>query len=57
MNKVQGTIEGTPRDWLRIFLLDRKIQHVSAGSLKFYQQMLEIFVDWCDQEGLTSILQ
>ena len=57
MNKVQETIEGTPRDWLRIFLLDRKIRHVSAGSLKFYQQKLEIFVDWCYQEGLTGILQ
>ncbi len=56
MNKVQGTVEGTPRDWLKIFLLDRKIRHVSAGPLKFYQQKLEIFVDWDDQEGLTSIL-
>ena len=57
MNKVQGTVEGTPRDWLRIFLLDQKIRHVFAGSLKFYQQKLEIFVIWRDQEGLTSILQ
>ena len=58
MNKVQGTIvEDDIKDRLKAFMFDRKIRHVSSGSIRFYQQKLEPFVSWCDQRGLNGVLQ
>ena len=46
-NLTQGTIlassssDANLPDWIGAFLLDRKAQHVSPGTLKFYQKKHE----------------
>lgn len=60
MSFVRGIIadseEGDIEKWLDAFLLERRIRHVTQGSLRWYTQKLTPFVDWCQQEGLTSLL-
>ncbi len=34
------------RDWIGAFLLDRKAQHVSPGTLKFYQKKCKLFTSF-----------
>ncbi|MGB3714737.1 MAG: tyrosine-type recombinase/integrase [Candidatus Promineifilaceae bacterium] len=39
------------------FILDRKIRGLSPGSIRFYNQKLTPFLEWCQSQGLESITQ
>jgi integrase/recombinase XerD len=43
--------------WIEAFLIDRKAQRLAAGSIRFYQQKLKLFTDYCDSRSLTHIDQ
>jgi integrase/recombinase XerD len=43
--------------WVESFLVDRKVQGLAPGSLRFYRQKLKLFTDYCDNQVLTQIDQ
>lgn len=43
--------------WIEAFLIDRKAQNLTPGSVVFYQQKLKIFSDYCEAQALTQIDQ
>jgi len=44
-------------DWIKAFLLDRKAQNVSRGTLGFYQCKLNMFSGFCESKGVRNISQ
>jgi len=44
-------------DFFDAFILDRKIRGLSPGSIRFYNQKLTPFEQWCKNQGLESITQ
>ena len=62
ITKVQGTILKDSQDthlltWVGAFLVDRKAQQMSPGTLEFYQKKLKLFTDYCDSQFLTQITE
>ncbi len=61
MSKVQRIISYSDdediQNWLEVFILDRRIRQVTPGPIRFYKQKLGSFVDWCQKEGKTSVLE
>jgi len=58
----QGTIKIFDQDahlltWLNAFMVDRKAQNMSAGTLDFYQKKLKYFAEFCDGQAITLITQ
>jgi site-specific recombinase XerD len=58
----QGTTTNFAQDthlltWIDAFLIDRKAQNVSKGTLYFYVKKLELFTRFCDGQGITQITQ
>ena len=58
----QGTISKTLVDdylstWLEAFLIDRKAQGVSEGTLHFYHVKFKSFISYCDSNYLTQVQQ
>ena len=57
----QGTIEDSQDvhllTWLNAFLIDRKAQNMSAGTLDFYQKKLKYFADICEGQAVSFITQ
>jgi len=45
------------KTWLKAFLIDRKAQGVSEGTLHFYEVKFKSFTRYCDEHYLTNILQ
>lgn len=43
--------------WAEAFLVDRKAQNFSAGTLYFYQKKLKLFLDYCDAQAISQITQ
>lgn len=43
--------------WVQVFLLDRKAQNLSNGTLTFYQKKLKLFIDYCDAQVITQITE
>jgi len=43
--------------WIEAFLIDRKAQNLSKGTLKFYQDKLKLFMDYCDSQAISEIIQ
>ncbi len=51
--KNQGTITKFTQEthlltWIGAFLVDRKAQGLSKGTLGFYQKKFKLFTDYCD---------
>ena len=51
--EVQGTISKTLVDdylltWLEAFIIDRKAQGVSEGTLHFYHVKFKSFINYCE---------
>jgi integrase/recombinase XerD len=60
--KSQRTISKFSQDtclllWINGFLLDRKAQNMSKGTLTFYQKKLKLFMDYCDAQVITQITE
>jgi len=43
--------------WLNAFLIDRKAQGVSEGTLHFYEVKFKSFTQYCDQHQITRVFQ
>jgi integrase/recombinase XerD len=43
--------------WAEAFLIDRKAQNLSKGTLKFYQNKLKIFLDYCHGQLISDITE
>jgi site-specific recombinase XerD len=43
--------------WINGFLLDRKAQNMSKGTLTFYQKKLKLFTDYCNAQVITQITE
>jgi site-specific recombinase XerD len=43
--------------WIEAFLIDRKAQNLSRGTLKFYQNKLKLFLDYCEAQLISDITQ
>jgi integrase/recombinase XerD len=43
--------------WIEAFLLDRKVQNLSKGTLEFYQNKLKHFVNYCGAQVISDITQ
>ena len=57
----QGTIVTGMDDylllWVDAFLIDRKAQNMSSGSLSFYRKKLKYFTDYCEAQAVKQISQ
>lgn len=55
---VQGTIlDDHLETWLEAFLLDRKTQNMTKGTLYFYQKKAALLVSFCEGQAITRITQ
>jgi integrase/recombinase XerD len=43
--------------WIEAFLIDRKAQNLSSGTLKFYQNKLRVFMDFCDSQLISEVIE
>lgn len=43
--------------WIEAFLIDRKAQNMSKGTLEFYQCKLKNFIDFCESKAVKNIMQ
>jgi integrase/recombinase XerD len=43
--------------WIEAFLIDRKAQNLSRGTLGFYQRKLKNFTDFCESKAVKNIMQ
>jgi site-specific recombinase XerD len=43
--------------WIGAFLIDRKAQGLSQGTLKFYRIKLKLFTDYCEGQLITQITE
>ena len=43
--------------WVEAFLIDRKAQNMSRGTLSFYQCKLKNFTDFCEGKAVKNIMQ
>jgi integrase/recombinase XerD len=60
--QTQGTISVFAQEadlliWTEAFLIDRKAQNLSAGTLEFYQKKLRLFINYCDSQVISDITQ
>lgn len=57
----QGTIVLSQQDYLPIlvesFLVDRRAQRLSSGTIDFYRKKLKYFLDYCEAQAVTQISQ
>jgi len=44
-------------EWIEAFLVDRKAQNMSAGTVYFYQKKMELFYQFCEGRIITQIGQ
>jgi len=43
--------------WIDAFLVDRRAQNFSKGTLYFYEKKLQLFTRYCDSQAITRIRQ
>ena len=60
--KNQGTILELSQDthlatWLESFLIDRKAQNLSKGTVIFYKKKLRLFSQYCESQAISYITQ
>jgi len=48
-------VQGTISDWCDGFILDRRAQGLSEGTIEFYVKKLEGFIKWCRALGINDI--
>ncbi|HVP22156.1 MAG TPA: phage integrase SAM-like domain-containing protein [Anaerolineaceae bacterium] len=58
----QGTITRFEQDmhlltWIDAFLIDRKAQNMSKGTLYFYLKKMELFSCFCDGQGISQVTE
>lgn len=53
----QRTLEDFLEVWINAFLVDRKAQNFSPGTIKFYNVKLGLFADYCEAHAIKQISQ
>ena len=58
----QGTISTFLQDdflfsWIEGFLVDRKAQNMSKGTIEFYRKKIKYFFEFCEKQSVTQISQ
>ena len=43
--------------WIEAFLIDRKAQNLTKGSIEYYQEKLGIFIKYCDAQIVSDITE
>ncbi len=43
--------------WIEAFLIDRKVQNVSEGTLSFYRKKLKVFAAFCETQVISRIAE
>ena len=43
--------------WIQAFLVDRKAQGLSRGTITFYRNKLKLFTDYCEDQLITQITE
>jgi integrase/recombinase XerD len=43
--------------WAEAFLIDRKAQNMSKGTLEFYRKKMMLFTDYCESQAVKSVTQ
>ena len=43
--------------WAEAFLIDRKAQNMSKGTLQFYKKKLRLFTDYCESQAVKQVSQ
>lgn len=61
-NLAQGTFSVLEQEadlytWLEAFLIDRKAQNLSPGSIDFYRKKIRLFFTFCDDQIINSVLE
>jgi integrase/recombinase XerD len=61
-NETQRTISYSHVDdyilsWVEAFLIDRKARGLANGTLRFYQQKIKLFCDFCESQVVYEISQ
>jgi len=44
-------------EWVESFLVDRRAQNLTAGSLDFYRKKLKLFLEYCHSQSISEIAQ
>lgn len=50
-------VDDTLITWVESFLVDRKAQNLTPGSIRYYRQKIKLFTDYCDRQVITRIGQ
>ena len=50
-------VDNELKTWLHAFLIDRKAQGVSEGTIHFYEVKFKSFTRYCEEHCITNILQ
>jgi site-specific recombinase XerD len=58
----QGTILKLSQDthlltWIEAFLVDRKAQGLSEGTITFYFKKFELFIEYCEGQLITQVTE
>ena len=61
-NETQRTLSNSYVDeyllnWVEAFLIDRKARGLASGTLRFYQQKIKLFCDFCEAQVISEIGQ
>jgi site-specific recombinase XerD len=43
--------------WIEAFLIDRKVQNLSEGTISFYRKKLKVFTEYCETQVITRITE
>jgi len=54
---INSAVDDNIVSWVEAFLIDRKARSCAKGTLRFYQQKLKPFIDYCDSRVITEIHQ
>ena len=54
---INSAVDDNIISWVEAFLIDRKARGCAKGTLRFYQQKLKPFIEYCDSQVITEIHQ
>lgn len=54
---IEISVNDTLLSWVEAFLIDRKAQNLTPGTIRYYRQKIKLFTDYCDGQVITRITQ
>lgn len=43
--------------WVEAFLIDRKAQHLTPGTIRYYRQKIKLFTDYCEGQVISQVIE